>query len=99
MVPREHCKKIYYFPKEGRDNLHRVIDIVKDWVIEYGYNKVIVFTADGEGPLRLREAIPSEKAKIVAVSFPAGQAKTPRVQNLGIYGGSILGVQELRIGY
>ncbi|MEW6663537.1 MAG: hypothetical protein ACOY9Y_09825 [Bacillota bacterium] len=96
MAPNEETKKIYYFSKEGKENLKRVIDIVREWVIDYGYNKVVVFTADGEGPLRLREAIPAEKAKVVAVSFPAGQVfrwknedgtiieKTPKVSDPSI---------------
>ena len=82
--------QIVYFDKEGRHNLPEVIRVVKQKLKsreELRSLKVVIFTAEGEGPLAAYNALNHYEPKIIAVTFPLsysvkfkdGSQITPRV--------------------
>ncbi|MCR4398698.1 MAG: hypothetical protein NUV93_07030 [Firmicutes bacterium] len=71
MKARGRKCSIFYFESEGRENLGKVLSLVKARVMGSTIHKVIVFTRDGEGPLRAAEML--QGVQIVAVTFPYKQ--------------------------
>lgn len=63
-------KEVVYFEEEGRKNIEKVIQIVKNEVIKKNnINKVIVFTSDGKSAIRLKKEL-ENNYKVIAVTFP-----------------------------
>jgi len=73
---------ICYFYDEGRAHLKDCLAIAFDAAQRYGIEKVVIFTAKGEGvhfALELIEREPKYKSiKIIAVTFPQGKTFTNR---------------------
>lgn len=65
--------KTFYFHEEGKINLPKTIALVKARVKSLGINKIVIFTGDGEGPLKAAKALAGLGVKIIAVSFPYKQ--------------------------
>ncbi len=69
--------EIQYFAGEGRTNLNQCLSLALHTAADYGIEKVIVFTAKGEGihyALELQRSSPKlHSIKLIAVSFPQGK--------------------------
>jgi uncharacterized protein len=69
-----------YFLQEGRDNLHECLKVSFQAAVQQGIDKMIIFTAYGDGvKIALEQFCSSpeyEHIKLVAVTFPAGKRFT-----------------------
>lgn len=64
-------KEIFYFLTEGRNNLPKTIELVIERSKQLQIKNIIVFTADGDGVLKLSEQLNNDKnIKIHAATFP-----------------------------
>lgn len=66
-------RQTLYLPGEGKEYFPRVIDVVRNHVLETGLRKVLVFTSDGKGALDLAEALEGTESQVIAITFPATQ--------------------------
>lgn len=67
-------KKVVYLDGEGRTFTPETIKAVKNYLKGNDtVNTVVIFTAEGEGPLALATATKDLGTRIVAVTFPFGQ--------------------------
>lgn len=65
--------QIVYFSEEGRQNLDEVLKIVKKQLNkreDLRKCKIVIFTAQGEGPYKAYNKLSEFSAKIIAVTFP-----------------------------
>lgn len=69
-------KKIFYFHEQGRNNIEHVLVLSKERAKELDIKKIIVFTANGDGPLIAIESgilKDTPEIKLIAVTFPYNQ--------------------------
>ncbi|MDI6871941.1 MAG: hypothetical protein QME79_11465 [Bacillota bacterium] len=66
---------VTYFDGEGREYLPLTVKAVVKYLKAHpDVQKVIVFTAEGEGPLALKKAARGMDVKVIAVTYPFGQS-------------------------
>lgn len=66
-------KKIYYFVQQGKVNIEETIKIVKKRSVEEGIRKVLMFTSEGEGPIRASKIFEKTDIELIAVTYPYKQ--------------------------
>ena len=67
------CAQIVYFDSEGRQNLEEVLRVVKKALKkreELRSLKIVIFTAEGQGPAMAYNMLREFRPKIIAVTFP-----------------------------
>jgi len=68
---------IFYFANEGKENLRECAHIAFRAVIQHGFEKLLIFTAKGDGlqaALEIQEQISEySQIKLVGVTFPQGK--------------------------
>ena len=67
------CAQIVYFDSEGRQNLEEVLRVVKKALKkreELRTLKIVIFTAEGQGPAMAYNMLREFRPKIIAVTFP-----------------------------
>jgi len=68
MVGQE--KSIFYFNKEGKQNLDKTIELVYNRALELDIKKIIIFTSDGEGATKAALKFKDSDIKLIAATFP-----------------------------
>ncbi len=63
---------IYYFSREGKQNLRKTITLVGAAAARWNLFKVVMFTADGDGPLRAAKSFAGKEIQVIACTFPRG---------------------------
>ncbi len=78
-------RQILYFVDEGKAHLNDTLDVSLKTAVDYGIEKLVIFTAQGEGiylatkklkkkhNIELKKRHGSNEIKLVGVSFPHGQ--------------------------
>jgi len=68
------AKSIFYFNEEGKHNLLKTVDLVIERAKELQIKDIIVFTAEGEGAIKVKEMLDnSQSIKVHAATFPYKQ--------------------------
>jgi hypothetical protein len=73
VVNMSKSSSIIYFEREGKDNLAHVLRIVKRALkrrLELRNAKLVIFTAEGEGPALAFSQLQQFEPQIIAVTFP-----------------------------
>jgi hypothetical protein len=65
-------ERVYYFDAEGKENLTKTISLVTENAERSGISKVVMFTADGEGPRRAYVQLQRRGIRLIACTFAAG---------------------------
>ncbi|MGE5507290.1 MAG: hypothetical protein ACM3RP_02200 [Chitinophagales bacterium] len=66
--------KVVYFEGEGKPFLPGTVRAVVDYLrANEGLRRVVVFTAEGDGPLALASALAGTGVQVIATTFPYGQ--------------------------
>lgn len=61
----------FYYYQEGKENLDNTVELVyKRLESPNNINKVVVFTSNGEGALKLKELLKEKRVQIIAATFP-----------------------------
>lgn len=69
--PQGYSYETYYYLAEGRDNLDKTIELVIQRLNELPkIKKVLTFTSNGEGALKIKEMLGDRKIEVIAVTFP-----------------------------